>query len=359
MRIGVVSYHASPMGRVGAGTSGGMSVVIRSLYGHLARAADIDIFTRGDGRIIEPGPRMRLIQIPEDDSARFAAMVCTHHRERPYDLLHTHYWSSGIVGLHARRAFRIPWLHTLHTVEFLKTIRRDKARIEIEEEIMRACDLVVSPTRREAAAIRAQYPAVRVITIPHGVDTRRFTPTRNGHRNILFVGRIEPIKGIHFLVDALRLIKSDATLTLVGGPSKGSATLEGIRTYAAGLPIRVEFAGPVAHDRLAGFYNRAAMLAVPSHYESFGLVGLEAMASARPVVGFSHTGLQETVGPDAGILVNMGVASLARAIETLLLDHDLRGRLGRRGVRKALAFDWSRIARVYQGVYERIIEDAK
>ncbi|MBE0433461.1 glycosyltransferase [candidate division WOR-3 bacterium] len=355
MRICVVSYHASPMARVGAGKSGGMSIVIRSLYGYLARFAEIDIFTQGSRGIIEPGPRMRLIHIAEHDPQRFAAAIAGHHHRRQYDLMHTHYWSSGVVGLYARRGLRIPWLHTLHTVEVLKTMRRDKTRIEIEEEIMRACDLVVSPTRQEAAAISARYPEVRVITIPHGVDTRRFTPTRNGHHNILFVGRIEPIKGIHFLIDALKILKLDVGLTLVGGSSKGAANLEGIRTYAAGLPV--EFAGQVEHDRLAGYYSRAAMLAVPSHYESFGLVGLEAMASARPVVGFSHTGLQETVGRDAGILVKMGAGDLARAIQTLLADHGLRYRLGRRGWQKARAFDWSRIAHIYQRTYERIIEE--
>lgn len=359
MRICVVSYHASPMARVGAGKSGGMSVVIRSLYGHLARFAEIDIFTRGSQGIVEPGRSMRLIPIAERDPQQFAAAVADRHHRRQYDLMHTHYWSSGVVGLHARRALRVPWLHTLHTVEVLKTVRRDKMRIEIEEEIMRACDLVVSPTRQEAVAIRARYPGVRVMTIPHGVDTRRFTPTRDGHRNILFVGRIEPIKGLHFLIEALQILKLDVGLTLVGGPSKGAGNIESLRTYAAGLPVPVEFAGQVEHGRLAGFYNRAAMLAVPSHYESFGLVGLEAMASARPVVGFSHTGLQETVGTDAGILVKMGAGDLARAIQTLLSDHELRYRLGRRGWQKARAFDWSNIAQVYNRVYERIIEEAE
>lgn len=359
MRICVVSYHASPAARVGAGRSGGMSVVIRSLYGRLARhgRTDVDIFTRGEDRIIEPAPRLRLIQVREDDPGRFAAAIAGHHLGRRYDIMHTHYWTSGIVGLRARRVLRMPWLHTLHTVEFLKTIRRDEARIEIEEEIMRACDMVVSPTRQEAAAIRQRYPAVRVMTIPHGVDTRRFIPSPNGHNNILFVGRIEPIKGVHFLIDALRLINRDVSLTVVGGPSKDTAHLEEIRTYAAGLPV--EFAGRVDHERLSRYYGRSAMLAVPSHYESFGLVGLEAMASARPVVGFAHTGLRETVGHDAGILVEMGVRDLARAIQTLLADPMLRYRLGRQGWRRARSFDWSNIAHIYERTYERIIEQAK
>lgn len=355
MRVCIVSYHSSPMAPVGAGKSGGMSIVIRSLYGRLAQFADIDIFVQGKKQIIGMMPHLNVIQVEQRDTAQFAEEIISHHIRHPYDLIHTHYWSSGVVGLHARGVMKVPWLHTMHTVEVLKTIRRDKARIEIEEEIMRSCDLVVSPTEGESRAIRTLYPDVRVATIPHGVDTVRFVPSRNGHRNILFVGRVDPIKGIHFLIDALRQIKSDIGVTLVGGPSKGAANLDSIQSYAAGVPV--DFVGQVKHRMLAEYYSKAAMLVVPSHYESFGLVGLEAMASGRPVVGFSHTGLQETVGDDAGILVEMGVRNLARAIETLSKDHGLRQRMGQRGRMKALAYDWFNISMRYRRLYEKIIKE--
>ncbi|MDH4211002.1 MAG: glycosyltransferase [candidate division WOR-3 bacterium] len=354
MRICVVSYHSSPMAPVGSGKSGGMSIVIRSLYERLARVSDVDIFVRGRERTIEMGPRLKVIHVEERDTNRFAEEIINRHGIHQYGLMHTHYWSSGVVGLHIHRVLKIPWLHTMHTVEVLKTIRQDRTRIEIEEEIMRACDLVVSPTEQESLAIRALYPDVRVVAIPHGVDTRRFTPSRNGHKNILFVGRVDPIKGIHFLIDALRQVRNEISLTLVGGPSKGAGNLTSIETYADGVPV--EFVGQVQHDRLAEYYNKTAMLVVPSHYESFGLVGLEAMASGRPVVGFSHTGLQETVGSDAGILVKMGVRNLARAIETLSREHGLRQRMGSNGRKKALAYDWSNIARKYKRLYGRVIE---
>lgn len=354
MRICVVSYHSSPLAPVGAGKSGGMSIVIRSLYERLAAFSDVDIFVRGSEGIMEVHPRVRVIHVAEHDPHRFVEEVVRHHSVHGYHLMHTHYWSSGIVGLLAESVLNIPWLHTLHTVEVLKTIRRDKARIEIEEEIMRSCDLVISPTNQEAAAIKMLYPDVRVVAIPHGVDTRRFTPSHNGHSNILFVGRIDPIKGIHLLIDAIRMTKHDIGLTVVGGPSKGEYNLQSIRTHATGLDV--EFAGPVRHERLADYYGRTAMLVVPSYYESFGLVGLEAMASARPVVGFSHTGLKETVGDDAGVLVKMGPRNLAHAIKKLALDHDLRQKLGHRGRKKAMGFDWANIAYRYKRIYERVIE---
>jgi D-inositol-3-phosphate glycosyltransferase len=354
MRICVVSYHSSPLEPVGAGKSGGMSIVIRSLYQWLSYFADIDIFVRGDERIVEVGPRIRVVHIDRPDTCGFAEAIVNFSAVHKYDLLHTHYWLSGIIGLQIYRLLRIPWLHTLHTVEILKTVRRDKTRIEIEEEIVRSCDLVVSPTQREAAAIRKLYPDARVMAIPHGVDTQRFMPSQNGHKNILFVGRIDPIKGLHLLIDALRLVKRDINLTVVGGPSKGARNFESIMTYAAGMPV--EFVGQVKHEILAEYYSKTSMLVVPSYYESFGLVGLEAMASARPVVGFSHTGLKETVSNDAGFLVRMGARNLAKAIDRLANDSELRYTLGANGRRKARAYDWSIIARRYRRLYEKIIQ---
>jgi|GEM_PF-1069720 len=355
MRICIVSYHSSPLEPVGAGKSGGMSIVIRSLYQRLAYVADVDIFVRGEERTIDMGPRVRVIGVARGDTHGFAETIINYNAINRYDIMHTHYWLSGIIGLHLKRLLDIPWLHTLHTVEVLKTVRRDKTRIDIEEEIVRACDLVVSPTHQEAAAISSLYPDINVLAIPHGVDTKQFAPSQNGHKNILFVGRIDPIKGIHLLIDALRHVRHDVRLTVVGGPSKGLSNLDDIKNYAAGMPV--DFVGQVNHEFLAPYYSKASMLVVPSYYESFGLVGLEAMASARPVVGFAHTGLQETVSNDSGLLVRMNVRNLSRAIDRLARDSQLRYRLGKNGRKKAKMYDWSVIAQKYRRLYEKIIED--
>jgi len=355
MRICVVSYHSSPLTPVGAGKSGGMSIVIHNLYKGLAQFFDIDIFVRGNEGIIQMGPRLRVIHIDRRDTYDFAEELMKYHNAHPYGLIHTHYWLSGLVGLVTHGLLRIPWLHTLHTVEILKTVTRDNARVEIEEEIVRSCDLVVSPTLQEMSAIKMLYPDVRVLSIPHGVDVRRFTPSLNGHANMLFVGRIEPIKGLHVLIDALRYLRRDFRLTVIGGQSKDDPGLSDIKSYAAGLEI--EFKGQVKHQELSDHYHRAGMLVVPSYYESFGLVGLEAMASARPVIGFKHTGLRETVGNDAGILVTMNTRNLAQAIRVLSADPRLRHRLGSNGRKKALRYDWSNIVRQYQRMYEKIIEE--
>lgn len=354
MRICVVSYHASPLNPVGAGKSGGMSIVLRNLYCRMTGFAEVDIFVRGNDQTVSLAPGVNVIYVDQNDTTSFAETLINQHAEHQYDLLHTHYWSSGIVGLLVNKTLGIPWLHTLHTVEILKTIKQDRARIGIEEEIVRACDLVVSPTHQEATALRALYSDVNVISVPHGVNTEMFVPSLDGHKNILYVGRIDPIKGLDLLVDALRILKRDTNLIVVGGPSKGQKNYDAIKTY--GRDLSIDFAGPVQHEGLVRYYRETAMVVVPSYYESFGLVGLEAMASARPVVGFSHTGLQETVGDDAGILVKMGARNLAQAIKTLLENHELRQKLGNWGRHKALSYDWSNIARRYQGIYEKVVQ---
>lgn len=354
MRICVVSYHASPLDPVGAGKSGGMSIVLKNLYCRMAGFAEVDIFVRGNDQSVSLSPRVNVIYIDQNETTGFAEAIIDRHTACRYDLLHTHYWSSGIVGLLVNRRLRVPWLHTLHTVEVLKTIKQDRTRIGVEEEIVRTCDLVVSPTYQEATTLRSLYPDVNVVSVPHGVDTKMFGPSLDGHKSILYVGRIDPIKGLDVLIDALRILKRDTNLVVVGGSSKGQNHCEAIRTY--GRDLSIDFAGRVQHEDLVRYYRETSMVVVPSYYESFGLVGLEAMASARPVVGFSHTGLRETVGDDAGILVKMGARNLAQAIKILLENHCLRQELGKKGRSKAVAYDWLHIARRYQGIYEEAIQ---
>lgn len=260
-----------------------------------------------------------------------------------------------MVGLCTRKKVSLPWLHTLHTVELFKTIKKDRVRIEIEEEIVRNCDMVVSPTEREAFALRERYRNIRVLVIPHGVDIQQFRPSSNGHARLLFVGRIDPIKGLDVLIDALRSIKRDIHLDIVGGPSKDKGNMERVREYAEDLPV--DFHGAVKHEELASYYRNASILVVPSYYESFGLVALEAMASARPVIGFEDTGLSETVGRDAGILVERNEKNLGGAISHLINRQDICFELGMNGRRKAERFSWKMIARKYWRTYGAISKD--
>jgi glycosyltransferase involved in cell wall biosynthesis len=332
-----------------------MNVYVYNLYTRLSHNATVDIFTYGTSARVILNDNATIYYINEKNPMRFAEEVMQHHVEHCYDILHTHYWLSGIIGLHLKRATRIPWIHTFHTIERVKTMSKDKVRIEIEEEIVRSCDVIVSPTTIEKHILKAHAPRTHVVVIPHGVDTTRFTARADGSSNLLYVGRIDPIKGLEVLIDALELLNRDVHLDIVGGPSQKQGTLESIKSYAEGL--RVSFTGPVNHNELAHYYERAAMVIMPSYYESFGLVALEAMASARPVIGFADTGLSETVGTRAGILVERNTRELARAIAFLLDNKAARHDLGNRGSTAVKNYDWSRIARAYERTYEEIAKN--
>jgi D-inositol-3-phosphate glycosyltransferase len=352
MKLCVISFHSSPLDPVGSGTSGGMSVYLSNICKELSRFCEIDIFTCGKSEVKHITPSLRIVYLPCQNLNHFTDSVIAYHQLRKYDVLHTHYWLSGLVGLLMRKRYKIKWIHTLHTVEMLKHAHKDHARIEAESEIIRSCDLILSPTRKEAFQIETRYPGCCIVTIPHGVDIQKFTPSHNGHARLLFVGRIDPIKGLEVLIDALRMIGKDINLDVVGGPSKGIHTFESIKTYAENLSVR--FVGPVPHDKLHEHYQRASVVVVPSYYESFGLVALEAMASARPVIGFEDTGLSETVADDAGVLVQRSEKNLGYVIEHLIGNHELCYQLGMKGREKAIHYRWENISRRYREVYEEI-----
>jgi D-inositol-3-phosphate glycosyltransferase len=335
----------------GAGTSGGMNIFIDRLYKELARWFPIDIFTRGRKGTVRIHNHLQVIH-HEHTLDDFADAVIEEHEKKPYSLIHTHYWLSGLIGMRICKKVRIPWVHSYHTIELFKHITRDKTRIEIETDILKKSNYVLSPTRREAFDLEQIEPRTKVVTIPHGVETQTFRPSANGHDSLLFVGRVDPIKGLEVLIDALSLVERDVTLNVIGGASKDRSAYVNLQSY--GRNQKIDFKGRVAHERLVHHYSAAGIVVIPSYYESFGLVGLEAMASARPVIAFDDTGLVETVGKDAGILVSRNEQNLARAISYLIRNKERRYELGLRGRKKAVKYSWRTIAAIYRKTYEAI-----
>jgi glycosyltransferase involved in cell wall biosynthesis len=332
-----------------------MNIFTSNLYKRLTGFCTVDIFTHGKKGCVRLNENVHIFHLDQENLVAFAEEVMEHHMLNQYDIVHTHYWLSGIIGLHLKKTAKVPWVHTFHTIELFKTLKRNQQRMEIEEEITRSCDVIISPTIKEKGALTAHFPKTQVITIPHGVDTTKFKARVNGSSNLLYVGRIDPIKGLELLIDALRLLKQDLRLDVVGGPSQKQGDTDSIKSYAKGL--RVGFSGPVDHDELTRYYHEAAMVILPSYYESFGLVALEAMASARPVVGFQDTGLSETVGTRAGILVERDTRELARAISLLIHNKTVRHNLGTHGNKVIKNYDWSHIARIYAKTYEELAKN--
>jgi len=354
MRISVISYHSSPMEPVGSGSSGGMTVFLSNLYRRLGRYSNIDIFTVGKEDYKNIGPA-RVIFINKEDLGEFTEKVLSYHNILKYDLVHTHYWLSGIIGLKISRILNIPWIHSFHTVEFLKGIIGDRERIEVEDDIIKYTDFIISPTDMEAESINRRFRDAKIITIPHGVDIRNFKSNGNGNSNLLFVGRIAPIKGLDVLINALKYVKGKFTLNIIGGISKRKDYFNSIKSNSERFDVN--FIGTVPHGKLFHYYNDSSMVIVPSYYESFGLVGLESMVSSKPVIGLNDTGLIETVGNDAGILIKRDEKTLAKAIDYLIENKSFRYRLGVNGRRKALKYRWSNIVRRYLNIYEKIIKN--
>lgn len=355
IRVCVISYHASPVESVGAGSSGGMSIYLSNLCKRISKNVEVDIFCKGIKKE-KKVENCNLIYINNFSMEEFTEEIIRFHARKRYDILHSHYWLSGVVANKIKNVFpALPWVHSFHTIEALKKVAGDSVRIEAEREIMRSCDFIISPTSGEKKWIKGLYPKASVLVIPHGVSSRDFPFGKDGNRNILFVGRIDPVKGIELLIESLNFIKGNFTLNIAGGPSKDMSYFEDIKINTSRYPIR--FFGKIPHKELYKLYRNSCMLVLPSYYESFGLVALEAMSCGRPVVGFSDTCLSEVVGEKAGVFTDRNTRELAGAINYLLDNTSKRYDFGKVARRRALRCSWGKTSRRYIEVYRKIVEE--
>jgi D-inositol-3-phosphate glycosyltransferase len=389
-RIAVISLHTSPLDQPGIGDSGGMNVYIRSVAERLAgRGVAVDIYTRCAGRgvpeIERIGPLTRVIQVNAGPCApvpkrnlpailsRFeAGILARAEEEGPYDLVHAHYWLSGRAAMAAAARWGVPLVASFHTLGEVKDRAvgavegyEPPARLAGEREIIRAADRILAPTPVEASHLVELYGAApdRIRVVPPGVDGGVFEPRPKeearrrlglgGRRLILFLGRLQPLKGpdvaIRAVAESFRRdpeATRDVALGVVGGPSgpRGAAFVEGLRHLAVeeGIGDRVRFLEPRPHDDLPWVYSAAEVLLMPSRSESFGLAALEAQACGVPVVAAAVGGLRYVVGDgESGYLVpGHEPAAHAARLEAVLGDPDLATHL-RRGARaRAARFPW-------------------
>jgi D-inositol-3-phosphate glycosyltransferase len=241
-------------------------------------------------------------------------------------------------------------------------------RPAVERAIAREADLLVCASEEERHVLETYYRAApdHIRVIPCGVDLRRFRALDrdaarrsldlNGNKTILFVGRIEPVKGVELLLSAAAQLDDEPPfqVLIVGGDGTGSE-LNRLRSIAStlGLDGRVTFLGPIEHDRLPLFYNAADVCVVPSHHESFGLVALEAMACGTPVIASDVGGLRVTVrdGETGYLIPQRSPEPFAQGIALLLGNDALRQSLGRTARQAAERFGWQEIAEAMEGVY--------
>jgi D-inositol-3-phosphate glycosyltransferase len=363
-RMAMLSAHTSPLEPLGGGDAGGMNVYVLETARQLARrGVAVDVFTRAMGEPadaeVEPGVRVRSI-VPGGIGASMMAAP------EPYDLVHSHYWLSGQIGLVVRERRGIPIVHSMHTMGRVKNLNlaagdraEPRARIVAESEIARLADRLVANTAHELDELVELYGAdpQHVDVVHPGVNHRVFVPDGRSaarqllgigteQRLVLFAGRLQPHKGPDIAIESLAQLPSDVRLVVVGGPSgAGLDHPEALADLARRLGIadRVTFLPPVAQTQLADWYAAADVVCVPSHSESFGLVALEAQASGTPVVAAAVGGLTTAVVDGVtGLLVNGHLpADYARALGTLLDDAVLRGAMGAKAAVHAAGFSWA------------------
>ena len=391
-RVAMLSVHTSPLEQPGTGDAGGLNVYVVEVSKRLARRGiEVEIFTRKtDGALpmqaeLAPGVHVRnVIAGPFEGLGKedlpgqlcaFAQGVMRAEAARPegwYDLVHSHYWLSGQVGWLAADRWRVPLVHTMHTMARVKNSQlaegdspEPTGREIGETQVVESADRLVANTQGEACELVDLYDADpgKVRVVPPGVDLELFTPgnmaaaragvglPQDAHV-LLFVGRIQPLKAPDVLLKAAADLLSRRpelrprlVVAILGGPSgsglgKPRALHELSREL--GIESQVRFVPPVDRETLAQWYRASDLVAVPSHSESFGLVAIEAQASGTPVVAAAVGGLPFAVG-EAGLLIKgHDTGDWSAGLEGLLENPERRAELSRRGVEHASAFSWER-----------------
>ncbi|MGC8873659.1 MAG: glycosyltransferase [Chloroflexia bacterium] len=401
MRVAMISVHTCPLATLGGKDTGGMNVYVRELARELGRRGiAVDVFTRSQDPFVPRvrwfGENARVVHVAAGPEApldknelwrytnafvsavrRFAAQEGVR-----YDLLHSHYWLSALVAQELQRSgWKTPNVHMFHTLAAAKEAAgrpEDPRRIEAEREIAHSADALIAATLVEREQMIAYYnaPPERIHVIPPGVNLERFRPIpvlearahvgspcqpcEESHM-LLYVGRMDPLKGVEDLLRALPYVVRDLPedwpchicLALIGGDAESTdealrqemARLEQLK-QSLGLADFAIFLGRRDQDELPYYYSAADVCIVPSHYESFGMVALESLACGTPVVA-SRVGGLATIIEDGvnGFLVPRGdPVAMAYRILQLVEDCQLRRQMGLQGIETARKYAWPRIA---------------
>lgn len=398
-RLAMLSLHTSPLVQPGGGDAGGMNVYVRELVAALAHGgADTTVYVRRwrddlpKRLAVEPGfevvhidagdPNLSKEQLPSIVD-EFADGVRAHLAIDPADVLHANYWLSGVVGHRLKHELDLPMVSTFHTLARVKAETGDSEpqnRIDAESDVIACSDIITANSVVELHELVRHYGAdpSRIEIVPPGVDHAFFSPgSRRGARQalglgdepvLLFVGRIQPLKGVDVAVEALsRLRDPRARMLIVGGSSgtEGDNHAAEVRDLITdrGLDHRITMVPPQPHHVLSTYYRAADVTIVPSRSESFGLVALESTACGTPVVASDVGGLRTLVDHGrTGLRVpGRDPDDFAEAVERIIGDPTFAERLSERAAEAATAYTWTsmaaRLRRVYADLSERVLVD--
>ncbi len=410
LNIAMLSFHTCPLATLGGKDTGGMNVYVRDLTRQLGRMGiHVDVFTRsqdehvphvlhdlGYGNRVVHIPAGPELPLPKQELAgyipQFAAGILDFANSKGihYDIIHSHYWMSGLAAEILKREWGSPIIHMFHTLGEMKNrIARSEEereggyRLDGERRVLAVSDRLIVATVAEQAQLERLYKADsgKMVIIPPGVDLCHFYPIPVDEAKqyvgvspdrclLLFVGRIEPLKGIETLIRAMALLrqrdscpKKAASLAIIGGdphatPDAMNAEMKRLRLLCYELEMEdvILFLGKRDQDTLPYYYSAAEMVVVPSHYESFGMVALEAMACGTPVVASQVGGLAFLVqdGVTGYTIPDGDPVVLCDKLLALLGDAELRMKMGERAEQLARDYDWKKIAKRIVELYRAL-----
>jgi D-inositol-3-phosphate glycosyltransferase len=395
----MISAHSCPVGHLGTKDTGGMSVYIRELARELGKQGHkVDVFTRvhdsRDPLIESLGRNARLVHLRVGGDEVMHKLVLysylpdfadsleefRRHNKLTYDLIFSHYWLSGEVGREVGRWWGVPNVQMFHTLGVIKNslgvgVEEPELRVASERQLAMDCDRIIAATEREKTVLIEECgaPADRVGVVPCGVNLRTFHPidraearTRTGlgdGKIVLFAGRVEPLKGIDLLIKAFADMpeRTATRLVLIGGDSGSAVEIEQLSGLSRELGIgnAVIFPGTVKHELMPYFYNAADVCVVPSHYESFGLVALEALACGTPVVATDVGDLRNIIrhGETGYVVLDNSAASLSSRIAEVLNWPERNLRRARLIRASVAGLSWGKVAGQINEEFLRVLAE--
>jgi len=409
INVAMISYHTCPLATLGGKDTGGMNVYVHQLTRQLGQMGiHVDVFTRsqdehvphilhdlGYGNRVVHVPSGPEVPLPKRELSRYipkfvdGILQFSQEREIKYDIIHSHYWMSGIAAIELREKWKAPFINMFHTLGIMKN-RIAKFSNEIEgdyrltgeRKVIAEANRLIAATLAEKSQLEFLYGArsLKIAVIPPGVDTSMFYPIPKEEakeiigiapksKMILFVGRIEPLKGIDTLIRAIAMIQERGelaccphTLAIIGGepdasPEEMNAEMARLQDMVEDLKIEnlVIFLGKQDQKVLPYYYSSAEVVVMPSHYESFGMVALEAMACGTPVVASQVGGLAFLVrDQETGFVVpGNDVNIMAERLVQIIKDKQLQLKLGSQSAAYAKNYDWKIIAEKIIEVYHQ------